>query len=338
MNNTERQEWLAHRKTGIGGTDMAGILNEGYGCRRKVFYDKVGAPPDHEEVVSNPMLRGQALEGVFLKEFFDRHGWEENRPCLPLNQQKEDWVLGTPDAFVGKDEESAIVEVKTVGEWPWKQLRKAGVPKREWEIQLNWYLYKWDIPTGIIWAGWADGWEFTKYELELDKDLAEACFSLAKEFWSDVSIAIAAGYTEPDDAPSGLNYERLPASDKRCKGCPWSETCQRGAVEEALRTPFDGEVTFVQMSSDPRWGQAATDYKEALFAKTMADEELKEVKSELQLLMNGRPAAEGDGLRIHHKPVVSNRFDTKGFRAKHPQLAEEFTKPTTSKPFKVYLT
>ena len=36
-----------------------------------------------------------------------------------------------------------------------------------------------------------------------------------------------------------------------------------------------------------------------------------------------------DGRRVEYKASVSRRFDTKGFRADHPELAAEYTKETT---------
>jgi predicted phage-related endonuclease len=44
----EHEHWLAERKKGIGGSDAASILSEGYGCPRALFYDKAGVEPDYQ--------------------------------------------------------------------------------------------------------------------------------------------------------------------------------------------------------------------------------------------------------------------------------------------------
>ena len=63
MTQVERQQFLEERRTMIGGSDAASVLNVGYGCRRRLVMQKRGVTPDFD-IDSPQMERGRVMEPI----------------------------------------------------------------------------------------------------------------------------------------------------------------------------------------------------------------------------------------------------------------------------------
>lgn len=107
-----RDEWLAARRKGLGGSDAAAVAGlSPYAGPWSVWADKVGLDvPDLEP--SEAMRWGTLLEPVISVEAGERFGLDVRpSPGLVANPQLG-WQLATPDGLVGDD---ALLEVKNVG-------------------------------------------------------------------------------------------------------------------------------------------------------------------------------------------------------------------------------
>lgn len=74
--------------------------------------------------------------------------------------------------------------------------------------------------------------------------------------------------------------------------------------------------------------------------KAMADElaaEITAIEDDLKAEMTAQGVEEMqvDVFKLRYKTVISNRFDSKAFKATHEELYNQYTKPTTSKRFTV---
>lgn len=90
------------------------------------------------------------------------------------------------------------------------------------------------------------------------------------------------------------------------------------------------------MSTQDMAGKAA-ELKEL---KNMMDElaaEIAAIEDEIKAELTARGVDEltAGAFKIRYKTVQSSRFDTKGFRAAMPELAERFTIPTQTRRFTV---
>lgn len=107
-----RDEWLAARRKGLGGSDAAAVagLNP-YAGPWSVWADKVGLDvPAVEE--SEAMRWGTLLEPVISVEARERFGLDvQPSPGLVAHPDRG-WQLATPDGLVGDD---GLLEVKNVG-------------------------------------------------------------------------------------------------------------------------------------------------------------------------------------------------------------------------------
>ena len=66
---TDCAAFLAERLKGVGGSDVSSLFNEGYGCRRRLFYQKTSAVPDFPREENDAMSLGKFLENWFADKY-----------------------------------------------------------------------------------------------------------------------------------------------------------------------------------------------------------------------------------------------------------------------------
>lgn len=128
-----RDEWLAARRHGLGGSDAAAVagLNP-YAGPWSVWADKVGLDVPEREV-SEAMRWGTLLEPVIVSEAAERFGLDVAPSPGLVGHPEREWQLATPDGLVGDD---ALIEVKSVGarqEDAWE----SGPPDMYWTQGLH---------------------------------------------------------------------------------------------------------------------------------------------------------------------------------------------------------
>jgi len=111
MNTTERATWLAERKTGLGGTDIASLCGVGFGTPQTVYADKISPVVDDAEV--HPLLQiGLATERMNVELYCKKMGLvygEDVCKPLPIIRHKVE-----PFAFASLDfETDAGVSIET---------------------------------------------------------------------------------------------------------------------------------------------------------------------------------------------------------------------------------
>ena len=74
ISTLSREQWLAFRRLGIGGSDVAAIMGiSPFVTSRDLYYDKIGVTPAIEEPVANCVAKefGHRLEDL-VAEFFSK--------------------------------------------------------------------------------------------------------------------------------------------------------------------------------------------------------------------------------------------------------------------------
>lgn len=110
------EEWLAYRRKGIGGSDVAALLGiSPWRTARDLFYDKlnIAVVEDHEDNwVALEM--GHLLEPLVAKIFHHRTGYKIYQIKKMFQHPKYPWMLADVDYFVElPDGTTAILEIKT---------------------------------------------------------------------------------------------------------------------------------------------------------------------------------------------------------------------------------
>lgn len=110
------EEWLAYRRKGIGGSDVAALLGiSPWRTARDLFYDKlnIAVVEDHKDNwVALEM--GHLLEPLVAKIFQHQTGYKVYQIKKMFQHPKYPWMLADVDYFVElPDGTTAILEIKT---------------------------------------------------------------------------------------------------------------------------------------------------------------------------------------------------------------------------------
>ena len=198
-----RDQFLAGRKKGIGGSDVAAILGfSPYKSPYQLWLDKTGRS-ERKESQNESAHFGNLLEDVVAKEFSRRAGVKVQRVTQQLFLEEHPWALGNIDRAVINPEISGnvrfkdgalttdrLLECKTASEYMSKLFGEEGsdqVPDY-YLTQCLWYL----LITGckvIDLAVLIGGNKFRMYRIERDEDLIQSIFNQVKAFWFNHVIA-----------------------------------------------------------------------------------------------------------------------------------------------------
>ncbi|MFW2037478.1 YqaJ viral recombinase family protein [Acinetobacter ursingii] len=198
-----RDQFLAGRKKGIGGSDVAAILGfSPYKSPYQLWLDKTGRS-ERKESQNESAHFGNLLEDVVAKEFSRRAGVKVQRVTQQLSLPDHPWALGNIDRAVINPEiagnvrfkEGALttdqlLECKTASEYMSKLFGEEGsdqIPDY-YLTQCLWYL----MITGcqvIHLAVLIGGNKFRMYRIERDEELIQSIFNQVKAFWFNHVIA-----------------------------------------------------------------------------------------------------------------------------------------------------
>lgn len=114
--NLTRDEWLAYRRQGIGGSDAAAILGiSPYRTARDLYYDKLGVVPANTDEDNCVQLEvGNLLEPLVARIFQKKTGLKIRQRKVMYRHPAYPWMLADLDYEVDlPDGSTAILECKT---------------------------------------------------------------------------------------------------------------------------------------------------------------------------------------------------------------------------------
>lgn len=305
-------EWLAWRRGGITGSDAWHLLE---GCKRRIWYDKTGAPPDYPVVETPQMRAGKELEALVAK----RAGKELKATIRMRNScwvaKDAECVRATIDGlgFPYRRTEPAFVwECKTVSLAEWKRIAREPV-RDAWLFQLQHYLavlnthYK-HIGAGVLTVFCRDSHEMLSITIGADfEGVIPAIFSESERVMRAV---------ENGPIPDRTDNERL------CAGCLWRRTClqpERLAAVDAMETS-----DVAAMPERPDLTQMFADYAEASSAASEWADTRDRIKASIIEATGGAEArcSLGYTRRVHG----GTRLDGRMVEAKYPDVYKECQK------------
>ena len=176
--DTARDDWLALRRAGLGGSDaFAATGLDRYKAPISVWLNKTGRAPEEPD---NPnMAWGRMIEPL-LRDWFQEKTGITVHQCGMLGHPTREWQLFTPD---GLTEDDAIIEIKTVGPHAANQWDNG--PADRAAIQLHHGMSVTGKRKGYAIAGiW--GREPIFYEVEYNPELQANLVQLEQELWQHV--------------------------------------------------------------------------------------------------------------------------------------------------------
>lgn len=178
MTTQTREDWLAERRTGIGGSDVAAILglNE-YESPYSVWADKLGLLPPKDE--NEAMRQGRDLEGYVAQRFCEATGKRVRRVNRSLVHLEHTFMRANIDRDVVG--ENAGLECKTTSLMNLKQYKSGEYPARYY-CQCMHYMAvtgkaKWYLAVLVLNQG------FYLFDIPRDDEEIAALVEAERDFW-----------------------------------------------------------------------------------------------------------------------------------------------------------
>lgn len=296
-----REEWLALRKQGIGGSDAAAACGfSRWNSPLGLWLEKTSS--DTQSVYNEAMFWGTTLEPVIRDVFATKIG--KVVEVMPYIFQSEDYpfMIADIDGIIREDDGSvSLVEIKTVsafkaGEWA------DGLPA-EYYIQIQHYLAVCELPRAYV--VYLIGGNELHYELvERDEETISTIIMLESAFWDKV---VRRQKPDVDENSAEALDQLYPASNKTSIILP----------DEADKL-LDDYMAIKAIEDDVKK------------QKSLLENQLKSMLGEAEC------AKSRNGFSVSWKEAVSTRLDTATLKKEHPDLAAKYTIKSSYRRFSVY--
>lgn len=300
--NMDHTQWLQARTQGIGGSDVSAIagLNK-WKSAVQVFLEKTQAIVN-EDVQSEAAYFGNVLEEVVAKEFSKRTDLKVQRRNAILQHPEYPWMLANVDRLiVGK---KIGLECKTSSEYLKKEWEDEEVPAA-YLLQCQHYM----AVTGYE-AWWIavliGGNKFVHKKIGRDEELIQYLIDIEKDFWLNNVEKNEPPMFDGSDASTELLKHLYPESIA-------DSFVSLGKQEELLieaRDQVDREIKVLQ-------------------------EQKAEYENKIKAKLGTNEAGGTENYKVYWKSYTTNRFDSKRFKADHPDLYEQYAKESQARKFTV---
>ena len=291
-----REEWLRYRQQGLGGSDAAVIMGVNpWSSLMDLWLEKTGQ--FSEDIDNEAMYWGRKLEEVVAQEFAVRTGKKVQRRNAILQHDEYPFMLANVDRLVVG--ESAGLECKTTNAF----YTDDGTCPDHYYAQVQHYMA---VTGRDLWyvAVLAGGQRFYSYTVPRNDDYIAEMIQAEDEFWN-----LVLSETPPE-------FDGSEASGKVL-----SKLYPRAGDDEIELPPT--AYGLIQ-----QYEQAAADEKAAALLKDEAGNKLK--------------ALLGDACRgtvydrkVSWTNVTQNRFDAKTFQKDHPEVYEQYLRPSSFRRFSI---
>lgn len=196
-------EWLAYRRKGIGGSDVASALGlSPYRTKRELYYDKIGVEPVVPDEDKSIMFQiGHLLEDVVAQIFAKKTGFSVYRDQTMYQHPLFPFMLADVDRFIHlPDGSTAILECKTAHFDTMCKWANGAVP-RHYELQVRHYMSVMNIDVAYIACLFSNNEkDFVWRKIERDLDEEENNILLLQDFWNNNVLArVEPEFTEKPD-------------------------------------------------------------------------------------------------------------------------------------------
>lgn len=201
--NLTEDEWLAYRRKGIGGSDVASALGlSPYRTKRELYYDKIGVEPVVQDEDKSIMFQiGHLLEDVVAQIFAKKTGLSVFRDQTMYQHPLFPFMLADVDRFIHlPDGRTAILECKTAHYDTMCKWANDAVP-RHYELQVRHYMSVMNIDVAYIACLFSNNEkDFVWRKIERDLDEEENNILLLQDFWTNYVLArVEPEFTEKPD-------------------------------------------------------------------------------------------------------------------------------------------
>lgn len=295
------KDWLAHRQTGIGGSDVGVILEVNkWKSPIQLYFEKIGEVK--EPVLDNEYIYwGNVLEDIVAQEFSKRTGKKVRRVNKMFRHPKYDFMIANIDrSVVGED---ALLECKTTSEYNKDKWQDEEIPS-SYLAQVQHYLAVTGYKKGYI-AVLIGGNRFVWKEIERDEDLINLIIDKEKEFWERYILG-----------------EEIPNMDGSNATTEFLKHKYHESLDSEKILNNDIETTI-----------------EALNAVKAEEKEIKILKqkyeNEIKATLGNEERGMSKNFKVSWKMQNKKSFDKKEFEKDYPDLANEYTKKSKHRVLRI---
>ncbi len=301
----EEINWLARRRRGIGGSDIAAIIGiDRFRTPLDVYLSKVN---NEEQIESEEMESGRILENTIISWYRDKIKkeniyYEPPKSIMPYKHHKYDFMLATPDRLVydktitfedmnNKSDEEIVKIAKGIAEVKNTSIR-VEEPFDSWICQIQWYMNILGKEQGeIVWL--SSGTKLKYKEIELNPKLISILEEAAIEFWEKHILT------------------QIPP-----------EPVSKEDLKKVYRQSVEGKT----VEANPLIYETAAKIKKLRDEINDKSQELDELETIIKFYMKDAEALtyNGDLLFTYKTTKPTKIFNSKLFQEKYPDLYNEF--------------
>lgn len=294
-----REEWLAHRRKSIGGSDAAGIIGlSKWSSPYSVWADKTGRLPDKPD---NEALRlGRDLEDYVAQRWMEATDKKVRR--LPAMLYNPTYPFAHADVDRMVVGENAGLECKTTSTLDVKQFKGVEFPEKYYAQCVHYMAVtgadRWYLAVLVFGRG------FFTYVLERDQAEIDALMAAEADFWT---------YVESDTPPAPDGAE--PTSETLTT--IYSESREQGVDLFGRDSMLD-------------------EYSRLKQQRKAIDERIGAIENTIKADMQEAERASCGAYRVLWKSQTRQNFQLKAFQKAYPEIdLTPFFKTSTARPFKV---
>lgn len=300
--NMSYEDWLEHRKLGIGGSDASVVcgINK-YKSPVELWMDKTGQLPPQE--AGEAAYWGTQLESIVRDEFTKRTGIEVTKPTVILQSEEHPFMLANLDGTCEVlDVGTCIFEAKTAsaykaGEW------EDTIPD-EYQLQIQHYM----AVTGyagtyiaVLIGGNTFKWKF----VARDDELISMLIQLESDFWSHVQE----GTPPPLDGSS--------------------------ASAKFLAKQFPNSKPASHITLPDTAADLLVQYDEACEKLETITEQKQQAENLLKEMLGDNEVGTAGERIITWKSITQERLDSTTLKAEHPALYKKYANKTSYRRFSI---
>lgn len=276
------EEFLEARKAGFGGSDVGDLLDsEPYGCKRRLFLDRLGLlPAGGDDRLRYHLERGKFFEAPVAELYAQKTGrmvkptgtgYIKQHPFVRANADRLTSREIGPDGGRGW----GVLEIKVPGAWSFRKIKKDGLPEA-YVLQVQWQMLCYGTSWGSVAVYWPDGHELLWFDVERDDELCAMLLERGRIEWKwletfkeFVKSGMSAGELFQDSAFPAAK----PEAHTSCSRCPAFELCH------AKEKPESGSVLDLPelQVTAAAYAQVTDDIKRL---EKLRDEYKQEIKDE----------------------------------------------------------
>ena len=310
-----REDWLEHRRAGIGGSDAPAILGfSRWSNQLKVFLEKTSPEVLEDSGESEAAYWGNILEDTVgqeaqkrLREEVDgvnviEYPWLLGHPEHPFLLANVDRLVQHPELGLGG------LECKTANQYFAKDWADDQVPEA-YQIQCHHYMAVTGLPYWYI-ACLVGGQKFVgPFRIDRDDEIIKHIVAEEIAFWEMIT-AKEPPALDGSNVSSDILKALYPSDD--------GETVidSEGAKTETVKSLISSRDT------------AISQIKEGEYDKAEAENKLKEIVGDAQHFFSGE-------CQLTWKNVTRNTLDSKRLKAEEPDVYDKYVKSSTSRRFGV---